>query len=60
MKLDNLQVDVFYIEGVSLGHLQRCVIGHDATGSGNGWFLEKVVIKENEHAADEYIFPCDR
>lgn len=51
---------MFLVEAVSLGNLQRCVIGHDGTGAGEGWFLEQVVIKENENATEEYVFPCNR
>lgn len=51
---------MFYIEAVSLGDLQRCVIGHDGTAAGEGWYLEQVVIKEDEHATEEYVFPCNR
>ena len=54
------QVDTFYIEAVSLGHLQRCVIGHDGTGPGEGWYLEQVTIKESDSALEEYVFPCNR
>ncbi|KAH3831729.1 hypothetical protein DPMN_104999, partial [Dreissena polymorpha] len=54
------QVDVFYIEAVSLGDLQRCVIGHDGTGAGEGWYLEQVVIREDENSPDEFVFPCNR
>jgi len=48
------------VEAVSLGNLQRCVIGHDGTGAGEGWYLEQIVIKEHEESADEYVFPCNR
>ena len=51
---------MFYIEAVSLGHLQRCVIGHDGTGAGEGWYLEQVSVKESDYPRDEYIFPCNR
>jgi len=53
-------VDVFYIEAVSLGALQRCVIGHDGTGDGEGWYCDQVVIKEEEISPDDYVFPCNR
>ena len=60
MSYDTFQVDIFHVEAVSLGNLQRCVIGHDGTGVGEGWYLEQVIIKENEHATDEYVIPCTR
>ncbi|WAR22969.1 LOXH1-like protein [Mya arenaria] len=60
MKFRTGQVDVFFVEAVSLGALQRCVIGHDGTGAGEGWYLEQVTIKEDEHSPDEFVFPCNR
>ena len=49
-----------YFSAVSLGHLQCCVIGHDETGPGEGWYLEHVKIKESDSALEEYVFPCNR
>ncbi|NWV31776.1 LOXH1 protein, partial [Grantiella picta] len=40
------QTNVFAVEAVHLGHLYKIVIRHDGLGSGNGWFLDKVVIKD--------------
>ncbi|XP_021373395.1 lipoxygenase homology domain-containing protein 1-like isoform X2 [Mizuhopecten yessoensis] len=55
------QEDMFTLEAVSLGRLKRVIIGHDGTGSGNGWFLEKVVIREpNSKATDDYTFYCGK
>ncbi|ELT98105.1 hypothetical protein CAPTEDRAFT_225952 [Capitella teleta] len=54
------QCDRFELEAVSLGRLTRCVISHDGEGSGEGWFCEKVVVKETERASEEYIFPCNK
>ena len=49
-----------YISAVSLGHLQYCVIGHDGTGPGEGWYLEQVTIRESDSALEEYVFPGNR
>ncbi|XP_048249875.1 lipoxygenase homology domain-containing protein 1-like isoform X2 [Haliotis rufescens] len=54
------QMDTFEIEAVHLGKLTKIHIGHNATGAGDGWHLEKVAIKEGEGAREEYRFPCDR
>jgi len=54
------QTDIFEIEAVSLGSLQKCIVGHDGTGDGQGWFLEQIVIRESKNAKEEYIFPCER
>ncbi|XP_078590348.1 lipoxygenase homology domain-containing protein 1-like isoform X2 [Branchiostoma floridae x Branchiostoma japonicum] len=54
------QVDVFYVEAVHLGNLKKVIIGHDGTGLGAGWFLDKVVMKESKGAPREFVFPCER
>ncbi|NWI52119.1 LOXH1 protein, partial [Calyptomena viridis] len=53
------QTDIFAIEAVHLGHLYKIVVGHNGLGSGNGWFLDKVVIKDPITDLD-YTFLCHR
>ncbi|NXR12257.1 LOXH1 protein, partial [Semnornis frantzii] len=53
------EVDTFAVEAVHLGHLGKVVIGHNGLGSGNGWFLDKVVIKDPVTNLD-YTFLCHR
>uniref|UniRef100_A0A8C0UZD0 Oxygen-regulated protein 1 n=1 Tax=Cyanistes caeruleus TaxID=156563 RepID=A0A8C0UZD0_CYACU len=53
------QTDIFSVEAVHLGCLYKIVIGHNGLGSGNGWFLEKVVIKDPVTDLD-YTFLCHR
>ncbi|KAM6375920.1 LOW QUALITY PROTEIN: oxygen-regulated protein 1 [Alca torda] len=53
------QTDIFAVEAVHLGHLYKVVIGHNGLGSGNGWFLDKVVIKDPVTDLD-YTFLCHR
>uniref|UniRef100_H3B339 PLAT domain-containing protein n=1 Tax=Latimeria chalumnae TaxID=7897 RepID=H3B339_LATCH len=53
------QTDCFQLEAVHLGNLYKVVIGHDGLGAGNGWFLEKVVIKDPVRHI-EYTFLCHR
>ncbi|XP_072460708.1 lipoxygenase homology domain-containing protein 1-like isoform X3 [Notamacropus eugenii] len=61
VKFQQGQVDVFVIKAVSLGDLKKVLISHDGTGPGNGWFLEKIIIKFKEEEEDqEILFPCDR
>lgn len=55
-----IQVDIFEIEAVSLGKLEKCIVGHDGTGSDQGWYLEKIMIRESEESKEEYIFPCEK
>lgn len=51
-----LQTDTFHIEAVNLGKLEKILIGHDGSGAGAGWKLEKVTVKENEEAKEKYVF----
>ncbi|XP_066480514.1 oxygen-regulated protein 1 [Tiliqua scincoides] len=53
------QTDIFALESVHLGHLHKIVVGHNGLGSGNGWFLEKIVIKDPITNSD-YMFACHR
>ncbi|XP_075870025.1 lipoxygenase homology domain-containing protein 1 [Nelusetta ayraudi] len=53
--------DEFLIESVSLGRVHRVRVGHDGRGGGCGWFLDKVMVREEgqpESMATE--FPCFR
>ncbi|CAH1776005.1 unnamed protein product [Owenia fusiformis] len=54
------QVDKFNIEAVSLGRLKKIIVGHDATDEGDGWFLDRVVVKESPRAYTDYTFPCSK
>nr|XP_020651634.1 lipoxygenase homology domain-containing protein 1-like isoform X1 [Pogona vitticeps]XP_020651635.1 lipoxygenase homology domain-containing protein 1-like isoform X1 [Pogona vitticeps]XP_020651636.1 lipoxygenase homology domain-containing protein 1-like isoform X1 [Pogona vitticeps] len=53
------QTDVFSLEAVHLGKLRKIVIGHNGLGSGNGWFLEKIIVKDPITNVD-YHFLCHR
>ncbi|KAG2458082.1 LOXH1 protein, partial [Polypterus senegalus] len=53
------QTDIFPLEAVHLGYLEKVVIGHDGLGAGNGWFLEKVVVIDTLKDI-EYTFSCNR
>uniref|UniRef100_A0A3Q1FQV9 Lipoxygenase homology PLAT domains 1a n=1 Tax=Acanthochromis polyacanthus TaxID=80966 RepID=A0A3Q1FQV9_9TELE len=51
--------DEFLIESVTLGQVRKVRVGHDGRGGGCGWFLDKVMVREEgqpESAATE--FPC--
>ena len=52
-------MDEFYIRAVDLGSLEKVRIGHDNSGAGPGWFLDKIVV-EDPHSSKTYEFPCDR
>ncbi|XP_075684221.1 oxygen-regulated protein 1 [Rhinoderma darwinii] len=53
------QVDVFEIEAVSLGKLQRVLLGCEANRKSQYWYCEKVIIREQGELS-EYIFNCER
>ncbi|XP_070556277.1 uncharacterized protein [Ptychodera flava] len=59
-KFQKGQVDMFEIEAVSLGQLEKVVVGHDGKEDGQGWFCEKVIIKEAQDSEAEFHFPCNR
>lgn len=55
------QHDEFLVEAVTLGQIKRVRIGHDGRGGGCGWFLDKVMIREEgQPEASSIEFPCYR
>eukprot|EP00794_Sanderia_malayensis_P015737 gene15737-17322_t len=54
------QVDIFVVDSICLGDLTILRIGHNGTALGSGWFLDKVVVRESEHASKSFEFKCDR
>ncbi|CAL8344476.1 unnamed protein product [Lota lota] len=53
--------DEFFVESVTLGQVRRVRVGHDGRGGGCGWFLDKVLVREEGQPESEAIeFPCDR
>nr|XP_019938128.1 PREDICTED: lipoxygenase homology domain-containing protein 1 isoform X2 [Paralichthys olivaceus] len=53
--------DEFLIESVSLGQVHRVRVGHDGRGGGCGWFLDKVMVREEGQPETMAIeFPCYR
>ncbi|KAG8545266.1 hypothetical protein GDO81_021178, partial [Engystomops pustulosus] len=60
-KFEKGNADEFIIEAVTLKQVRRVRIGHDGKGGGCGWYLDKVVVKEEGKPETEAIeFPCDR
>eukprot|EP01121_Diplochlamys_sp_Union-15-3_P013545 TRINITY_DN4215_c0_g1_i1.p1 TRINITY_DN4215_c0_g1~~TRINITY_DN4215_c0_g1_i1.p1 ORF type:complete len:964 (-),score=265.67 TRINITY_DN4215_c0_g1_i1:44-2935(-) len=53
------QTDVFGIECVELGDLSKIRIGHDNSGVGSGWFLDKIIVK-NLRTSKNYYFLCGK
>lgn len=57
----SLQHDEFLIESVCLGRVRRVRVGHDGRGGGCGWFLDKVMVREEgQPEALAIEFPCFR
>ncbi|XP_048065057.1 lipoxygenase homology domain-containing protein 1 isoform X2 [Megalobrama amblycephala] len=60
-KFEKGNADEFIIEAVSIGQVRRVRIGHDGRGGGCGWFLDKVLIREEGQAESQAVeFPCNR
>ncbi|XP_078666046.1 lipoxygenase homology domain-containing protein 1-like isoform X1 [Branchiostoma floridae x Branchiostoma belcheri] len=59
-KFERGKVDEFQVEAVTLKKVTKVRIGHDGTGSGSGWFLDKVVVREHGKMKSEMTFACDR
>jgi hypothetical protein len=47
------KTDVFIVSSVNIGDIVKINVSHDAEGSGAGWYLEKIKIK---NLSNEKIF----
>ncbi|XP_077916249.1 lipoxygenase homology domain-containing protein 1 isoform X1 [Halichoerus grypus] len=53
--------DEFTIESVTMRKVRRVRIRHDGKGGGSGWFLERVLVREEgQPESDNVEFPCLR
>ncbi|CAF4496641.1 unnamed protein product, partial [Rotaria sp. Silwood2] len=59
-KFEKNQVDTFIIEAVLLKQIRKIQIGHDGTGVGSGWFLNKVVVRSDDGHYEPVTFICNR
>ncbi len=50
--------DMFNIEMQDIGAIKAVRIRHDNSGSRPGWFLNKIVIHNNDQPGNEWTFPC--
>lgn len=56
-----LKADEFTIESVTMRKVRRVRIRHDGKGAGSGWFLERVLVREEgQPESDNVEFPCLR
>ncbi|XP_036363166.1 lipoxygenase homology domain-containing protein 1-like isoform X1 [Octopus sinensis] len=58
-KFERNQIDEFIIEVIDTGELQKIKIGHDDTGLGSAWCLDKVII-DCPSLGKTWNFPCGR
>eukprot|EP00056_Hartaetosiga_gracilis_P011787 m.180988 g.180988 ORF g.180988 m.180988 type:complete len:2129 (+) comp13581_c0_seq3:61-6447(+) len=58
-KFERSNVDVFDVEAVELGEIQRIRIWHDSWGVGAAWHLDRVTIKDPIRD-EEKLFICDQ
>jgi hypothetical protein len=54
------KVDVFRFEAVTLKHLKKIRIGHNGKKPGAGWFLDKVIVKQEGSPKYDHTFECNR
>ncbi|KAJ7335182.1 hypothetical protein JRQ81_013123, partial [Phrynocephalus forsythii] len=55
------KADEFIIEAVNLKQVRRVRIGHDGKGGSSGWYLGKVVVREDgQPESESQEFPCYR
>ncbi|XP_053277048.1 lipoxygenase homology domain-containing protein 1 [Pleuronectes platessa] len=60
-KFEKGSLDEFIVEAVTIGQVRRVRIGHDGKGGGCGWFLDKVIVREEGQAEAQAVeFPCNR
>ncbi|XP_068933675.1 lipoxygenase homology domain-containing protein 1 isoform X3 [Petaurus breviceps papuanus] len=53
--------DEYTIEAVTLRKVKRVRVGHDGKGGGSGWYLERVLVREEgQTESDNVEFPCNR
>ncbi|XP_051019201.1 lipoxygenase homology domain-containing protein 1 isoform X3 [Acomys russatus] len=53
--------DEFTIESVTMRKVKRVRIRHDGKGSGSGWYLDRVLVREEgQPESDNVEFPCLR
>uniref|UniRef100_A0A8D0GZA6 Lipoxygenase homology PLAT domains 1 n=1 Tax=Sphenodon punctatus TaxID=8508 RepID=A0A8D0GZA6_SPHPU len=60
-KFEKGNADEFIIEAVNLKQVRRVRIGHDGKGGSSGWYLDKVIVREEGQPESEALeFPCNR
>uniref|UniRef100_A0A8C6YX29 Lipoxygenase homology PLAT domains 1 n=1 Tax=Nothoprocta perdicaria TaxID=30464 RepID=A0A8C6YX29_NOTPE len=58
-KFEKGNADEFFVEAVTLKQVRRVRIGHDGKGGSSGWYLDKVIVREEGQPESEALeFPC--
>ena len=56
-KFERDALDVFIVNSLWVGEIQKLRVGHDAVGLGSGWHLERIII--HDCLGHTCFFPCD-
>ncbi|XP_074641254.1 lipoxygenase homology domain-containing protein 1-like [Tubulanus polymorphus] len=59
-KFERGQMDVFMINAVDLNELTKLVVSYDGKITGSGWYLDKIIIRENKDDTKRYLFLNER
>ena len=57
-KFERDALDVFIVNSLWIGELQKLRVGHDAVGMGSGWHLERIIVHDS--LGQTYFFPSDQ
>lgn len=61
LSFSSSKADEFFVEAVTLKQVRRVRIGHDGKGGSSGWYLAKVIVREEGQPESEAVeFPCYR
>ncbi|XP_077022879.1 oxygen-regulated protein 1 isoform X2 [Tamandua tetradactyla] len=58
-KFQRGQIDMFQVEAVSLGKLQKVLLRCEASDKSQYWYCEKVVVRDPD-TASKFVFICER
>ena len=53
------QSDVFVVDGVNVGQMKKLRIEQDGRGRGSDWFLDRVVVTDQQRPHEKYYFVCN-
>ena len=48
------------MEAVRLKKIHKIRIGHGGMKAGDGWFLDKVIVRPMKESEEELVFECNR